>query len=564
MKLLIFIILFMINSYSSSFVSCDKNNVDYKIYHINSSIVDWDVFHFSDNDGGVSNTNYVSDYFDFDLGMPEMFLEFFPANGKNTDLVYNAWVSGFSSPYANSVSYIFEVYQNNTFLFEKELLGDGIIEFPDAGSYRVDFYAIDDFGLTGIKNSIDVNINSIPIASYQVQKDFSGGYDAYLILSQSQDPDGSIERTEVGASNLTTGENINFEFFGNTSPLNLNEGFWNISIVAVDNLDGKSDPYQLSLDIINQKPIADFAFTKKVGDPLAYIFNSNSSDDGLITKYIVKNSENIIGEFTTSPFEISLTMAENNIEIIVLDETGLESEPWNTTINIEKPEISFEVTSVNPPYEYRLDFNIVSIIDGDSIAKYVISTNNNIYESTGNSFNLPVFTDSGTYTISVLAETQLGFSSEVVNKSITVNYPKIGEDLIPPDPGEAGEIGLVGIDADQDGVRDDVEIEINSIFNQNDNNLRNEVLNLAREFQALSSIPPEDLNSLNSSEYLKQELSFTTCLERKLSPEESKEILNKVIELQFNNDDRRIFYFSILDNVNGAKIDEIVIDNCSL
>lgn len=518
----------------------------------------------TDNDGAVSNVNRVTDFFDFDLGMPEMFLDFFPVNNKNTDLVYNAWVSGFPSPYASSVSFIFEVYQNGNFLFDKELVGDGVIEFPSAGSYRVDFYAIDDLGLTGIKNSISVNINAKPIANYQIQKDFSGGYDAYVISSQSQDPDGSIERTEVSANNLTNGQNISFEFFGNTSPISLVEGFWNVSIVAVDNLDGKSEPYQVSFDIVNQRPIADFTFSQKDNDPFTYVFSSNSSDDGIISKYIVKNNQTIIGEFSSSPFDITVDMAENNIEITAIDETGLESNPWTTTINIEKPVIDFNIIAVNPPYEYRLDFNVVSITGNDTISKYMIYTDNNVYEISEATFTLPIYSDSGTYTISVLGKTQLGIDSESVSKSITVTYPKIGEDIVPPDPGEEGDIGLVGIDVDQDGVRDDVEVEINSIFNQGDNNLRNEVLKLAKEFQALSSIPPEELNSINSSEYLKQELSFVNCLEKKISSEETKEILNKIIELQYNNDERRIFYFKILDVNNGVKIDEVNINNCGL
>ncbi|MEW6999035.1 hypothetical protein AADZ86_15230 [Colwelliaceae bacterium BS250] len=67
-----------------------------------------------------------------------------------------------------------------------------------------------------------------------------------------------------------------------------------------------------------------------------------------------------------------------------------------------------------------------------------------------------------------------------VNINITDNI----EDILPPDPGADGEITLLGVDSDHDGVRDDIQRYI-YINYYNNNRVRMTLIDRAKEFQNL-------------------------------------------------------------------------------
>ena len=123
------------------------------------------------------------------------------------------------------------------------------------------------------------------------------------------------------------------------------------------------------------------------------------------------------------------------------------------------------------------------------------------------------------------------------NKNETASKPlkvkNIDGDIIPADPGKDGYKTLLGIDSDNDGVRDDVELWINSL---------SEISNdQKRHLKEMSKILQNQLKAKTKQESIDatlQELSYAYCLESKLGKTLAKELTGDLKANTFNSKTR--------------------------
>gem|GEM_PF-4941876 len=89
-----------------------------------------------------------------------------------------------------------------------------------------------------------------------------------------------------------------------------------------------------------------------------------------------------------------------------------------------------------------------------------------------------------------------------------------GDDLIPPMPNkEENDLTLLGIDIDNDGVRDDVELMLNSLVSNSD--IRKPIKNLARVMnERLAIADSSNIEMIKSK--LRSDVKITTCFSRKM------------------------------------------------
>lgn len=111
----------------------------------------------------------------------------------------------------------------------------------------------------------------------------------------------------------------------------------------------------------------------------------------------------------------------------------------------------------------------------------------------------------GTATISIRLRDNGGANfggsdvSKVADFRIYVESTTSSEDGLPPDPGEEGKTTILGIDTDNDGIRDDVQIAISSIYPNNDE-AREALKSVAKNIQkSILGVMSSDELKLNES-----------------------------------------------------------------
>ena len=151
---------------------------------------------------------------------------------------------------------------------------------------------------------------------------------------------------------------------------------------------------------------------------------------------------------------------------------------------------------------------------------------------------------------------------------LNVNVDTIGDDIIPNDPGENGLLELTGIDSDKDGVRDDVEIAINTTFSNEDSTVRTSVLNYGRLLQELVSVNENKSPSRqNGIDLLNISSSLKKCLEKNFTDEEDVEYIHaELFANQFNTIERIRFYLKAQVEANGMETtnEDYFSSSCSL
>ncbi len=140
--------------------------------------------------------------------------------------------------------------------------------------------------------------------------------------------------------------------------------------------------------------------------------------------------------------------------------------------------------------------------------------------------------------------------SKTVNGVETINGI-----VVPPDPGSAASATLAGVDANQNGVRDEVERSIASRsasqteFNQS--------LALARVFQATIV-----KSSWTKAEAL-QAISNSLCAENnRVAATENTQSYDTIAQVTTNTDDRQVAFGAMLGSVGTFSSDEL--PGCSL
>jgi hypothetical protein len=344
------------------------------------------------------------------LGEPETFLDFFPENNLSTDLVYNLEFIATPSPYANEIiAYdisIVDIATNSVVIRETYNSPVQTVTLPSAGDYQVYFRVTDDFGIDSFVGSFNISINAAPIADFKINK-VGTQYSEYEVINNSSD-DKEITAIDVVAS-LNGEEKFGFENRAQTYPLNLSEaGSWSIRFIVTDNENAVTEQV-LSVNVENLAPIANFNVTQDPNDKYRFTFNSISTDDGPIVKYILKTDDMTVEHFSESFSYVYNSTGDKAVEIVVIDDGGNQSS-WTTTLNIvnEKP-IAVIGLSTDPPNTKLLKINSESTDSDGQIVEYIFSATNydtgaiveGRYPEVGTIPNFTVELDYGYWNVSV-------------------------------------------------------------------------------------------------------------------------------------------------------------------
>ncbi len=126
------------------------------------------------------------------------------------------------------------------------------------------------------------------------------------------------------------------------------------------------------------------------------------------------------------------------------------------------------------------------------------------------------------------------------------------DNSLPPDPGEAGKQTLLGIDSDNDGVRDDVQIGIAHYYPDNEN-AKKALNQLARAIQ-LAFVGIQNSDDAKIDTALSDTNSSVSCI-----AETSVDLLQDIafVELLMQNTkDRGYAYSQFNSKISGKIIDD--------
>tara|TARA_B100001971_G_scaffold215193_1_gene259965 strand:- start:44846 stop:51346 length:6501 start_codon:yes stop_codon:yes gene_type:complete len=254
----------------------------------------WDLaYKIKNADNLYSNT--VNLTFNVEARLPEANVTLAQKSGDETGLVYtvtneNSTIGSGSS--INSYNYNFNNLEKNiSFDLNTDNRYPDIV-FPDEGNWTVTYKVINDLNLESLPYVFNLNIeipNKEPVAVFQINTDPTEP-NILKINSNSYDEDGEIVEYQFRAVNLDSGVVTENTFtHSNTIPtftVELDYGYYNVEIIAIDDDGERSAIFTQNIQITNSKPVANFFVTKQ-NDQGSYTFNAiNSSDvDGYIVSY---------------------------------------------------------------------------------------------------------------------------------------------------------------------------------------------------------------------------------------------------------------------------------------
>ncbi|MGX9727453.1 MAG: hypothetical protein ACTFAK_09085 [Candidatus Electronema sp. VV] len=162
--------------------------------------------------------------------------------------------------------------------------------------------------------------------------------------------------------------------------------------------------------------------------------------------------------------------------------------------------------------------------------------------------NLPVGQIEGT----IQVKDNSGKTGKAISKPLPVvlTVQKWTDNSLPPDPGEAGKQTLLGIDSDNDGVRDDVQIGIAHYYPENEN-ARKALKQLARAIQ-LSFVSIQNSDDAKIDDALSGINSAASCI-AEISSTPSRDIAFISLLVQ-NSKDRSNAYSEINHKASGKII----------
>tara|TARA_Y100000780_G_scaffold232567_1_gene266613 strand:+ start:2335 stop:5991 length:3657 start_codon:yes stop_codon:yes gene_type:complete len=423
-------------------------------------------------------------------------------------------------------------------------------------SYTLKVYDNDN-GTSEIQGSITLN-NPRPIANFIAIEGNSWNH-YYLNAMNSYDLDGHITNYFYTFNHIS-GTKLELSSSTQTSEINFpEEGEWSISLVVTDNFGKESEPIIKHIYIYdpNIKPVANVEYEHGALSGLVN-FTSNSYDtDGdvvaLKLRGVHETGISVEEEFQTGQFSLNLLEGMWEFELIAVDNVGADSDPYVFSIEVIIPEImlSYKLESSSSPYKYILDMS-ETVAEGDvQFLIEVVKDDVSIFNQTTNEtlFPLEIFYQNGSYEISVSASNDT-FTTPVQIKNLNITHPNIGGDVIPEDPGEAADETLLGIDSDNDGVRDDIEIWVN-----NNSSIPNETKTFMKEMSKLFDASLKNANvkedSINSTF---REIAYTYCLESKLGREIASEQLAQMRINYFNTKERLLTWAQTQINFAGQAV----------
>jgi PKD repeat protein len=380
-------------------------------------------------------------------------------------------------------------------------------QYDSAGSRKIKLTVTDQYGKSAsLEKEYVLRENQAPVANINC---FVTVGTTYQCNNNSYDTDGQI------VSNLWTVDGKTFE--GNSIVYNFtNGGTYNIALVVKDNM-GKTSSTNYSV-VIN-KSIANFVCEEKTPYNIScrYVKPEEETKEILGMNYFIDDQDVYEQESFDHEF---LFPGEHKIKLTTFDSEGGQAENEKTIfINAvyQLPRARF-TPFAETEYKVRFDANesykqmrkVVSFKwdfgDGTEVT------------TTAESEIIHSFPAKGYYNVTLTINDESG-KTDIFTKSTYVYNPEV------PNPGDAVNESLEGIDVDGDGIRDDVQRWINYEVKDNDD-LKFVFRKLGANYQL------QILNTDNSEEmvkYQKREINIQSCLYGKI-----------------NNDDQSDYYVGIL------------------
>ena len=165
--------------------------------------------------------------------------------------------------------------------------------------------------------------------------------------------------------------------------------------------------------------------------------------------------------------------------------------------------------------------------------------------------NLPIDAQLGTFAgVLQLRQSIPGTPEKTLAKPlpIAIRITALVDDGLPPDPGESGKQTLLGIDSDDDGVRDDIQRYIH--FTYSDDKVRAALTEVAKQYQSLLSSAADPDAAFNNATKMAR---HGECLDY-IKGEEAADVLAALRAEVLNTRDRSIAYILYNDTLGGEII----------
>ena len=401
--------------------------------------------------------------------------------------------------------------------------------YSTAGTYTVKLTAHDQYGgATTVSQDVVTIENQAPIANINC---FVTVGTTYQCNANSYDPDGQIVNQVWNVGGVTlSGNSIVYNF--------TNGGDYPITLTMTDDL-GKTATATTSVHI--DLPIA--SFTCNIGEPLNVSCDgSNSSDQngGRIVSYRFEYdgkdfSLGVSGQYVFDSF------GSHQIKLIIQNQKG--------EIGTKIVNYNFEKIYLQPKVAFEANINLNKVVQFDASKSLYQNREVTLYEwsfgdgssiSSTNPIVSKSFNSFGSYTVSLTITDNKGVK-DTLSREVAVYDPEV------QDPGDNGKTSYLGIDSDNDGVRDDVQLIINNIAST-DSNLKIALRALVKNYDVeLRKVTNRDDITI---EVLKNN-QITNCLSSMNLGENGDQIIINTIDYSFFNTEERARAYYLIESLSS-------------
>ncbi len=372
--------------------------------------------------------------------------------------------------------------------------GDGI------SPKLVDYYLATDENFPNIKYFGAFFSSSKPITQFVYSATHEDG-DSLALFQDSSVRDSGVELTKPG---LWT-----YEFYGIDEDGNKSD----VLIITEENTWTKEGFIPVAIfndiDISGHDPRIQYIYTgfeDKFGEVVSYSYTKAEHEDGTQIQALNVDFSNIAKEFRFPK------KGTYNFTVVATDNDGNASEPYSFSYFIDwgsfEPVANFTLqpASSDPKTINVTEISSMPSKDITHILKATHESGSEInleFVENFSSFQLDKF---GSWSVEYKIRDIFGFISKPKIINLEVIRTQIDGDLIPPIPNkEINDSTIAGIDSDNDGVRDDVELWINNKF-ENSEKQRKAFKEIAKVRAVALEVSSDKLASIEQSRRLEEAL----------------------------------------------------------
>jgi PKD repeat protein len=503
-------------------VECLSSSYDSDGY-ISSQVIDW-----GDGTSSTSSNDTLSTHIYSSSGNVNIALTAIDNDGGVSSITTSLEVKSNHAPFAfiqcsSREPFIVECYSNSidedpydAIIEYKWEMGDGSIlttivpyikyNYNEAKEYSIKLIVKDTMGQAAEVSQItEVLNNKVPVASIEchISSNNSGHYECN---SSASDIDGfitSIEWIIEGKSFI--GNQVSYDF--------QNGGNKNIILKVTDNLGAVTSVVKVvnvDLPTFECRVVEELKYrcsllTSKVGKKIIFYrfdFNNNDFEEG-------NNVEYEFNSFGNQEIELTLIYEDQSIVTASLN------------INIASKSL-FPKADFGPLYDSNkhVQFNgIKSTATERRVVNYIWNYGDGNIETTVNPYSGHTYLINGLYKVKLTVVDQAGHSN-FVEKEIYVHDPEV------EDPGEEGRKTILGVDSDNDGIRDDIQRWIN-YDSKGSEQVRGMLRKIAKNWQ--DNIVDVD-DKIKSRKLIEDRFQLEACLRGVVYDEERSEHLLSFME----------------------------------